>query len=342
MKSSGMKILLIHPAAQMSVSDVMRGYRGALTRAGHEVVDYWYGQRMNYHHRALPEGIRDNQQILARQASETILNEALYNDVDLVLVVSGLNVHPIFLWLLKKVEIPAAVILTESPYDDEAQAEWTDLTKAGTDADLTVFTNDRYSANQYGWNFLPPSFDPAFHKPVDMVEDDACDVVMVGTGWPERQALLECINWSGIKLRLLGLWPGLENNPNSPIYKFYRPSIVDNSNIASIYCSAKVCININRRSEVALTPGPRTFELAACGAFQITDGRADTSSIFGDSVPVFTDATSMEMMIRYYIDHPEERARRAAEALSKVQPHTFDNRVANMVAALQSQVLVSR
>lgn len=332
-----MKILFVHPAAQVSISDVSRGYRYALERAGHEVADYNLRTRIDYHYKALPEGVRDSTEVLCRQASETILNEALYHEVDLVLVISGLNVHPIFLWLLSKVNIPAAVVLTESPYDDEQQSQWVDLTKHNETALLTVFTNDAYSANRFGWHFLPPSFDPAVHKPAEPNPEELCDVLMIGTGWSDRQAFLEAVDWSGIDLRLYGVWPGLRDNPSSPLYNYFRPFVVDNQHIAEMYCSAKICLNFHRRSSVAVTPGPRVFEVAACKAFQLSDPRAGISEYFGDSVPVFDSPENLGELVRRYLLNDAQRNLAAVRSYEMVTSngHTFDNRVASMMAALQ-------
>lgn len=328
-----MKILFVHPAAEISVSDVARGYRSALERAGHDVADYNLRGRMEYHSRALPPGIKDDVAFLARCASETILNEAMYEKADIVLIMSGLNVHPICLWLLGQVGIRAAVVLTESPYNDEEQKQWADLTKVDGAVDVTLFTNDRYSSEFYGWHLLAPSFDPSIHKPVDVAEEEVCDVLMVATGWQERQAFLEAVDWAGIDLRLYGVWPTL--TAESPLHQFYNPLVVDNTKIASLYCSARICLNFNRKSQVALTPGPRVYETAACGGFQLSDPRADIQAIFGDNVPTFDSPNKLRELILFYLNNPDIRATKAEKARNSVQWETFDHRAAELMAVLQ-------
>lgn len=328
-----MRILFVHPATEMSIGDVARGYRKALESQGHEIKDYHLSRRMSYHSRALPAEVA-NPTVMAHQASETILNEALYHGADLVLIISGLNVHPIAMWLLGKVKIPIAVVLTESPYDDESQAEWVDVgRKTGTQVDITVFTNDRYSAEKYGWTFLPPSYDSTIHHPVDSEPEFECDVMMVGTGWPERQRMLEGVNWDGINLKLYGLWPNID--ADSPLHKFYHPAVVNNSNVPRMYCSAKININIHRASDVAFTPGPRVYELAACGAFQISDPREDLVGLFGDGVPTFNNASELETLIRFYMDRPEERRLLSAAALDAICDQDFDTRAKTLMATIE-------
>lgn len=332
-----MRILFVHPSVRFSIGDVGRGYRGALERAGHNISDYSMEGRFVYHSKAVPDHVHD-QVLISKMASENILVEAMYHGADLVVIISGLNVHPIALWLLGKVGIPAAVILTESPYDDEDQRQWTDLTKVHGTVDLTVFTNDRYSAMKYGWKLLAPSFDPAIHRPVAPNPEFECDVLMVGTGWPERQAFLEAVNWAGIDLRIYGIWPGLK--ADSPLHQFYRPMVVDNSHIAEMYASASICLNFHRKSDVALTPGPRAYELAACGAFQLSDSRADLVGLFGDSVPTFSSPGDLESEIRYYSANRAERVALADKSRELVHNETFDSRVASMMAAINLQPAV--
>jgi len=325
-----MKILLVTPSVSMSIADVSRGYRRALERAGHQICEYSMKARYTYHQKALPEGVPP--EILCRQASENIALEALYGEVDLVLIISGLNVHPIALWSLAKLKIPAAVILTESPYDDEFQKQWVDLTHVGIDTKAKVFTNDRSSAETYGWTLLAPSFDPEFHKPSPVSKDHVCDVVMVGTGWRERQAFLEYADWTGIDLRLYGNWPDLDEK--SPLFKFYRPGIVDNAQISEIYSSAKICLNFHRASRLAKTPGPRVYELAACGAFQLSDSREDLSSLFGMTVPTFTSPKQLQEQVKYFLKNEGQRASLADQARHLVQNETFDSRVCDLISAI--------
>lgn len=333
-----MKILFVNAAVSMSISDVARGYRSALINQGHEVADYDMQRRMSYHFRALPPEVSSNVEVLARFASETIVVEAMTRNVDVVVIISGLNVHPVALWLLGKIGVPIAVVLTESPYDDEPQAEWTSAAKMsslGSSPNITVFTNDRFSASKFDdWHLLPPAFDVAVHKPLPHNPELASDVLIIGTGWVERQMFLEAVDWSGIDLQIFGVWPRLGDSPDSPIYKYYRPLVVNNEHAVEMYSSAKICLNFHRSSLIAQTPNPRTYELAACGAFQLSDSRPDLVELFGDSIPTFRNPAELGQLVRYYLNYPEARAHLASLAMERVKNETFDRRAADMIAVL--------
>lgn len=338
-----MRILFVNTVAPQAISDVARGYKAALIKAGHGVYEYSMRARFDYHAKAIPPDVQEKDcTLVSLHASETILNEAMYHRADMVMVISGLNVHPISLWLLGKVGIPVVTILTESPYDDGPQKTWVGTAEEfDCTLDMTVFTNDRYSAMNTKtqgkqWILLPPAFDPAVHHPAPPDPETACDVIMVGSGWADRQLFLEAVNWDGIKLRLFGPW--LMVDERSPLHPFLTPTTVNNDYIAGIYASAKVCFNMHRRHPLALTYGPRVVEAAACGAFQLSDRRVDMDAIFGDSIPSYNpkDPKGFEKMVRWWIDPAQDQQRmaKAAESMRRVKDQTFDNRVSQMMAAL--------
>lgn len=319
-----MRILFVHPSCDFSVMDVSRGYRRALTKIlGEENIrDYWLNKHSAYHLKALPPVAQRDVAIVAKHATENVLNEALYFNADLVLIVSGLNFHPIALWLLQRVGIPAAAILTESPYDDENQADW-----AATYPGMIVFTNEQVSAEKHGWSYLRHAFDPAIHAPLpaeDLSYHDQCDVLMVGTGWRERQQLLEQVDWTGIDLRLYGLWPEMETT--SPLYPYTWPVCVDNTLMPRYYAGAKICLNLHRSHATARSMNPRAYELAACGAFQISDPRAELVEVFGDAIPTFTNGDELNALIHRALNDPAWRAACVAKARQIVEYETFHQR----------------
>jgi spore maturation protein CgeB len=332
-------MLFVWPVCTFSVWDVARGYRSAFERilGADSIRDYHLNRRTVYHRRALEAEPSPNMNaaVLAKQASEGVLAEALYFDADVVFIVSGLNFHPIGTWLLNKVGIHAAVILTESPYDDENQEDWAKIHPT-----MSVFTNERTSAAKYGWNYLPHSYDPDIHYPHPHDPDDECDVLLLGTGWAERQALLEAMDWTGINLRLQGMWPTV--GEDSPLHMFLRPGCVDNIQVPALYAGAKICLNIHRDHSGAESLNPRAYELAACGAFQLSDPRPELAEVFGLSVPTFDGPKDLEGAIRFYLERDEARKNWAKRAMDLVRPCTFDARAVGVIDILRRDITRSR
>lgn len=323
------KVLFVWPTARWSIWDVARGYHAALEKKiGKEnIVDYFFDSRLAYHRQALPEQYKSDMPLLSKLASETILVESLYANVDAVLIFSGLTVHAAALWLLHRCGIPAHIFLTESPYEDDDQHEW-----VTTAPSVHAFTNERVSAEKYGWTYLPHAFDPAVHRKVDP-EGFSADVLIIGTGWPERIALLESIDWTGIDLKIFGVWPQL--SAESPLRPFYTETLIQNTEIAKYYSGAKICLNFHRASLEAESLGPRAYEIAGCEAFQLCDPRRELVEVFGTTVPTFNNATELKDQITFYLTHDLYRRRLAAAAHTRVTSCTFDHRVSKVLDTLQ-------
>lgn len=327
-----MRILFVHAAAEFSIYEYGWGYRRALEALGHDVKDYKLYNHIKYHGACLGKPKADNAVLLSRQASIGVLAQAHFHQADLVVVTSGLSFHPDALWLLAQGKFPVACIFTESPYSDEQHEIFTSVYP-----EMVCFTNDRYSAERHGWHYLPPAHDPEIHRPVEADPDWDCDVLILGTGWDERQALLESVNWRGIKVRIAGIWPGI--GAESPLHLFYRPGCVDNTRAPSLYAAAKICLNQHRSDPNAKTFNPRAIELAACGAFQLSDAREDLVELFGDSVPTYEDGDSLERLARRFLRDDAGRQRRAeASRIAVRENHTFTARAMELVEVLMDRL----
>lgn len=320
-----MRILFVWSSAEFSTWDVARGYRAALERQGkHEIRDYKLYARMKYHVDALGPERSQNVNLVCRVASENIVVEAMKHRAELVFIISGMGLHPDAIWLLKQASIPTIVLFTESPYNDEQQQEF-----AAVYPEMKCFTNERISAQKYGWRYVPHSFDPEIHKPLK--KKVQYDVLMIGTFWRERIALLEKINWKGINLKLMGTWVAPPLPENSPLFQHYEEVCVHNKDVPPYYAAASICLNPHRAHPTAESLNPRAYELAACGAFQLTEGRKELYDVFGEpgncKVQTFTSPEHLEHQIHYWLDHTTERRALARAARKRVQSCTFDKRL---------------
>ena len=327
---------MVHASADFSTADVGHGYLRALRRQGHDVEEFRTTNRIKFFALGLMQSpdpkLADDQLLVSRLACEGIVVEALRHRAELVVVTAGGGIHPDGLELLNRAGFPIAVVFTESPYEDEHQ-----LTYARHCGH--VFCNDAVSARRYGWTWLPPAYDAEVHQPYPFDPKEACDVLIIGSGWPERQELLEQINWRGIDLRIRGYWPGIRSR--SKLRSRYEAVIIENREAARMYSSAKICLNFHRFDPRAETLNPRAYELAACGAFQISDWRPGLVEVFGESVPSYHQPAELERLIRHYLR--DEGARRMMAEHQRRQVleggHTFDDRAARLVAAVTGTAL---
>jgi spore maturation protein CgeB len=330
-----MRVLFVWPGADFSIWDVGLGLRAALIAAGADVRDYYVTKRMNYHAAAMKAGgieapDRSHVVAISKQACENIVVEALYHRADLVVMVCGLNVHPAALQLLRAVGIRTALVLTESPYEDFAQASF-----CAHYPEATVFTNDLASARLFGWHHLPPAYDPARHHPQAANAEDATDVLFIGSGWAERVELFRQVDWTGINFRWIGpIVGGAETLPVS-LAAHHQDHCVSNQRAAELYAATKIGLNLHRSSDIADTANPRAYELAACGVFQVSDARPGLVRLLGSAAVTFENARELERHLRYYLREDSDRESLAARQRSLVLGETFDARVQTLLSIVQ-------
>jgi len=85
--------------------------------------------------------------------------------------------------------------------------------------------------------------------------------------------------------------------------------------------------------------GPRAYEIAACGAFQLSDERPELREIFGDAVATYVDGADLRRKVDYYLTHEGEREEMALEALDLVQSCSFEDRAEQILLPTIKEVL---
>lgn len=324
-----MKLLMVHPGASSSTCDVADGLSYGLTQHGVELVRYRLDQRIDRSHRWLnynwrrtkkkqPDLQRPTTADVFYQAGIGALEMALRHQVDCVLVVSAMFLHPDVIIMMKRAGLRVVVLFTESPYDQDKELSIARLvdgcwTSERTSVDAFTAVNPRSGYVPHGWH-------PERHLAGPQPSDDtvpAHDVVFVGTGFHERIAWLASIDWTGIDLGLYGNWQHLGSR--HPLRRFVQDGVIDNAATAALYRRAKVGLNLYRTSmgwgkhapavTHAESLNPRAYELARCGAFTLSTARAEVADVFGDLVPTFADAFQASALIRRWLADPEGRAR---------------------------------
>lgn len=347
-----MKILLCHPGADWAVSDVFTGYYDALKAQGHDVGVYLLSERYGeatdlllsrWRRSGKDPDTKPGPVQIQYEAGREVILRALYHQPDWVVIVAGFYFHPDLTVMLRRAGQKVAILLTESPYDDAQQA-------AVIPPANLVFTTERSSpaalrqANPNTY-YLPHAYDPLRHWPRPPVGGVVShDVLFIGTFFKERIELLSAIDWSGIDLGLYGWFDLIPRR--SKLRQYLRDGLVDNADAAELYCAAKINLNMYRTSkgygkkteriEHAESMNPRGYELAACGAFHLSDPRAEIAETFGDLVPTFRDAKELERLIRAYLPAAALRQSVARRLPAAVEVHTFDARARTLIDHLEA------
>jgi hypothetical protein len=316
-----MKILLVHPGASWSTADVFSGLAYGLRQIGADVTYFRLDDRIEYAQKWLhtmqrkknkdrkaaglepfPKPTRAD---VMYHAGVGALEMALRHKVDVVLVVSAMLLHPDVVILMKRAGLRVTVLFTESPYDIEAELKMAALVDG-------CWTNERtcvpaFAAVNPRSGYLPHAWHPEkhFRSARAIGEIPSHDVVFVGSGFRERIAFFNAIDWTGIDLGLYGVWDGMGLKPE--LAKFIKGKEVSNEYAASLYRRAKVGLNLYRIYKRA-HPHKKPEVV-----FHLSDYRSEVAEVFGDVVPTFTTATEAEALIRRWLPDDEGRANVAAQ-----------------------------
>lgn len=346
-----MRILLCYPGNAFSTVDVAIGYENALKIIGIPMDIYDYNNRLAFYDVALKawEGKSDYRMKagdLQALAGEALAIQALDFVPDAVVVVSGLALHPRAYELLYKLNVPLFLILTECPYIDSEQVN---LVKQSFAAG--VFVNDRSSVETIGKNanvptcYLPHSYDPERHYPMLVGPEYGSDVYFYGTMWPERIEMVQPLmaHRNGWNMKINGAefnGKPLVNIPNEELIKNYSGTkIAINHHRTIVRVKDRKVEHIPAYGQ-AWSIGPRAYEIAAAGAFQLCDDtRPELNEVFGESVPTYTDGADLLDKVGYFLAHGTERQELAREAHVRVQSCSFEERAKTILLPFIEEVV---
>ena len=232
----------------------------------------------------------------------------------------------------------AILWVTEDPYELHANLRTLDIFNR-------IFTNDSGSVKAYAGkaSHLPLAAIP-FIQYLPVREDDACyyDVFFAGTAWPNRVETIREISTllSGkIQLKLAmpvnQYLPAIEDFPYPPSSYNWRTSNIQFARFAN---RSRITLGLHRDFAAtpgsptkALTPGPRIFEVAMAGGFQLIDqslAEIDDYFIPDQEIVLFDSQQECLEKIKYYLGHSQERIAIAQAAQKRaLQDHQYANRL---------------
>ena len=138
---------------------------------------------------------------------------------------------------------------------------------------------------------VPWSCDPEFH--IKKIVEKKYDISFVGTGYLERRKIIGKLN----NVTVFGdFWPRGRNH-NPPLNGIEYINVLNQT---------KINLNIQAKASIiADAPTMRTFEIAGCGGFQISDYMPSIKKYF-PMLSTFREASELKELISYYLDNHEE------------------------------------
>lgn len=353
MSDRPLRVLLVHPGASWSTADVYDGLLYGLRAHGVFVDQYRLDTRIESSRKSLhalfrmkrkaqPDLEKPNEVDVMYHAGVGALEMALRMQVDVVLVVSAMLLHPDVVLMMKRAGLRVTVLFTESPYDHEKEMRIAAMVDG-------CWTNERTCVPDFRTvnpcaGYLPHAWHPEKHflSARSISDLPSHDVVFVGSGFSERVTWFNSIDWTGIDLGLYGTWKGLGLKKQA--MDCVKGAQITNEMAASLYRRAKIGLNLYRTSKGwgrtagrisgADSLSPRAYELAACGSFHLSDYRAEVREVFGDLVPTFSTPTEAAALIRSWLARPEERFSVAAQLPACVAEASWVDRATTVLGDL--------
>jgi spore maturation protein CgeB len=191
--------------------------------------------------------------------------------------------------------------------------------------------------------YLPCAADPAVHRPFPLCAEERAElgspVGFLGAGYHNRRIAFRSLLDLGLKLWGTQ-WKG-SGQLESAVQR--GGARITTDDMVRIFNATDVNLNLHSSTYVdGVDPrgdfvNPRTFELAACGAFQLVDERALLPSLLrpGTEVATFTDTAELRPLVEHWLARPDERAAIAAAGRARVlAEHTYRHRMEALLEAI--------
>jgi spore maturation protein CgeB len=261
---------------------------------------------------------------------------------DLVLTLVGFKIDKEIIRFLQRRKSIRCIWLTEDPFyiDDTIHII------GGYDfvftVDLGAFTFYKKLFPEKKIYHLPLGTDPSLYYPSPTNSDPLFDLCLVGYPYPERVDLVNHI-MTNMKHTLILVGPSwnkftkdLKGRKNLIIInKWVEPSL-----IRELFNKTKIILNPHRAYNFVKNKNKlgirsksinnRTFDIAACGSFQLLPNKIDLNRHFNlaNEMVSYKDYNHCSDLIGHFINAEKERKNYSAKAYRRVlHNHTFSHRV---------------
>jgi spore maturation protein CgeB len=258
---------------------------------------------------------------------------------DIIFTMLGDNLPPAILHWMKNHHSKSVVWLTEDPY-------YTDRSIKVLPYFDYVFSIDCASVDYYkslGYKHiyhLPLGTDPAVFRP-RRNNGKMYDISLIGYPYPDRIRIMSLLlKETPYKIQIVGnKWRKQSlrtSRSNYSLINRWLPPL----KVAELYSNGKIILNthrpfneksnLNTARIINRSINNRTFDIAACGSFQLIQFMADLPEHFEEQEEIVSFKSDDELLsqIDYYLSNEEERNSIAAKGRKKVlQQHTFYHRL---------------
>ena len=188
--------------------------------------------------------------------------------------------------------------------------------------------------------YLPQACFPDVHRPLKLDPDErqtyGADLSFMGAAYYNRRQTFPQLLEHDFKI-----W-GTDWDLQSPVGQMVQNENrrVSSGESVKIYNGAKIHLNLHSSTyhEGVNSEGdfvnPRTFEISACGGFQLVDERSELDDLFraGEEIITFNSVADLKEKISWYLAHEKERQLIAQKGRERVlAEHTLERRMTELM-----------
>lgn len=272
---------------------------------------------------------------------QKVLKVALEMKPDLVIFISGNVITIEDLIRLRKNGIPTAVWYTDNPYNTDfiaKTAPYFDFVFTTEIACLSFFS--LIGCRQV--HLLPLAANTNVFYPNSPRSRKTIDICFIGTAWSSRIELIDSIASFLSTKNVFIAGPGWNQLKNYGKLSTKIQNEALTMEMTRDYISkSKIVINSHRKHDekkeifnsreiYAHSVNPKVFEISACGAFQLTDVRADLGRFYklGSEVETYSSARELIQKVNHFLLHEAKRSAIASKGLMRtLNDHTYSQRI---------------
>ncbi len=195
-------------------------------------------------------------------------------------------------------------------------------------------------------HYVPLAADTDIHRPVELTEEDrkryGSAVSFMGAGYYNRRHILKSLADQDLKL-----WGnGWQNSGALESFIQEGGRRISTEEIVKVFNASLINLNIHSSQttkgleEKKDYINPRTYEIAACRAFQLVDLRNHLKDQFDltDELVTFDSEEELRRLVEHFLKNPKEREEFAHSAYRRVvNEHTYVHRVLDMLEFIWSK-----
>jgi spore maturation protein CgeB len=187
--------------------------------------------------------------------------------------------------------------------------------------------------------YLPQCTNEDVYRPYELTETErgmlCADVSLVGSRYSYRVRLLKELEEFNI-----ALWGrGWSKVSDKRLLQSLRGGDIRGPKKARVFSGSAISLNPHHPLNDIRGTNSRTFDIAACKGFQLSDDKEDLRDLLkaGEEIICFRTTEELRKLIGYYLSHPDERKQLAEAAYQRVlKDHTYYNRACEILDIIKN------